>query len=396
MESRGIADRNIYNQYRSLLLHDIVPFWFKHGIDWEHGGVLTCISDDGSLISGDKFIWSQARSVWTFSALYNRIEKRPEFLAAAKNSIRFLFAHGRDEDGRWVYRTDRQGRVIEGATSIYSDCFAIYGFSEYCRAVQDEHVLSTARETFERVRCRIEEPDFQETSPYPLPLGWRNHGIPMIMTEVTNELLQTTADANLEMLIDDYVGRIMDHFVHPERKVLLEFLARDYKDLPPPAGTFVMPGHAIESMWFVMHVARRRGDRGLIRRAAKVVRWHLEFGWDPEYGGLLLSRDVEGHEPYLPYSDRKLWWPHVEALYATLLAHELTGEPWCLEWYKRVADWTWSHFPVAKHGEWYQRLTREGDPTTEVIALPVKDPFHLPRAAILVVQLMGTTQQIGG
>src|SRR5487761_1333577 len=104
MELRDVAGKDLYNQYRSLLLDDIVPFWFKHGIDWKHGGMLSCIADDGSLISGDKFIWSQARSVWTFSALYNRIEQRPEFLAAAENSIQFLLAHGRDEDGRWVYR----------------------------------------------------------------------------------------------------------------------------------------------------------------------------------------------------------------------------------------------------------------------------------------------------
>jgi N-acylglucosamine 2-epimerase len=74
-------------------------------------------------------------------------------------------------------------------------------------------------------------------------------------------------------------------------------------------------------------------------------------------------------------------------MYATLLAYELTGEPWCLEWFERVSDWAWSHFP-APDGEWYQKLTREGDPITEVIALPVKDPFHLPRAAILIMQLM--------
>ena len=36
------------------------------------------MSEDGQVLSGDKFIWSQARSVWTFSALYNRIEPRPE------------------------------------------------------------------------------------------------------------------------------------------------------------------------------------------------------------------------------------------------------------------------------------------------------------------------------
>lgn len=374
-------------QYRKLLLDDVVPFWFRNGIDWEHGGVLSCLRDDGTVASGEKFIWSQARSVWTFSALYNRIEKRPEFLRAAENSLRFLLRHGRDSQGRWVYRTDRTGNPIDGAISIYSDCFAVYGLSEYCRAALDEQARKVALETFARVRRRVEEPDFHETAPYPLPTGWRNHGIPMILIDVASELAQTTADSELDMMADEYAERVMNHFVRPDKKAVLEFLTRDYEELPPPAGSFVMPGHAIESMWFVMHVALRRGKQAMIRRAAEVMRWHLELGWDTEFGGIFLSRDIAGHEAYLPQSDKKLWWPHVGALYGTLLAHELTGEPWCLEWHDRVAAWAWSHFP-APAGEWYQRLTREGKPTTEVVALPVKDPFHLPRAAILIVQLL--------
>jgi N-acylglucosamine 2-epimerase len=388
MNPVNLDHAQIYAQYKSLLLDDVVPFWLNHGIDWKYGGVLSCIRDDGSVISGDKFLWSQARSVWTFAALYNRVEKRPEFLAAAENSIRFLLEHGRDKEGRWIYHADQQGHEIEGATSIYTDCFVAYGLSEYYRAVQDEKLLAIARETLERVCLRVEEPDFQETAPYPLPLGWRNHGIPMILTETINEFVLTTGDASMEVRLDDYVARIMNHFVRADKKVLLEFLTADYKELPSPAGTFVMPGHAIESMWFVLHVARRREDQSLIQRAADVIRWHLELGWDPEYGGIYLSRDIEGHPPYLPHSDKKLWWPHVEALYATLLAHDLTGESWCLEWYDRVAQWAWSHFPAPNGGDWMQRLAREGQPTNEVIALPVKDPFHLPRGAMLILQLM--------
>ncbi len=379
-------------QYRELLLDRFVSFWFSHGIDWEHGGILSCLHEDGTRASDDKFTWSQARSVWTFSALYNRIERSPEFLRAAENSVRFLLAHGRDPQGRWVYRMDRKGAVIEGPTSIYADCFVVYGFSEYYRATGDEHALAVALETFERVRHRIEEPDFHETAPYPLPDGQRNHGVPMILTEVTNELAQTTANSCLEALADEYAGRVMRHFLRPERKVVLEFLSRNYKELPPPAGTFVMPGHAIESMWFVMHLARRRGDMPTIRLATEVMRWHLERGWDQEFGGIFLALDIEGHEPYLPHSEKKVWWPHTEALYGTLLAHELTAEPWGLAWYEKVANWAWTHFPAPTTGEWRQRLTREGTPTDEIVALPVKDPFHLPRAAILILQLLERKQ----
>jgi N-acylglucosamine 2-epimerase len=46
-----------YQLYRELLLDDIVPFWIMHGIGWEHGGVLSCMADNGSILSGDKYIW---------------------------------------------------------------------------------------------------------------------------------------------------------------------------------------------------------------------------------------------------------------------------------------------------------------------------------------------------
>ncbi len=381
-------ERQIRDRFRRLLLEGVIPFWLKHGIDWECGGVLSCMTEDGSPVSGDKFMWSQARSVWTFAALYNRVEKRPEFLRVAENSVRFLLAHGRDAQGRWVFRTRRAGGVIEGATSVYTDCFVVYGFSEYFRAVPDARILSLARSTFERVRRRTEEQDFHETAPYALPPGWKSHGVPMIMTEVAGELAQTTGDAALAEVADMYAGRVMRYFVRPDRKLLLEFLTGQYEELPPPAGTFVMPGHAIESMWFVMHRARSRGNQGLIRRAAEVIRWHLEAGWDQKYGGIFLGIDAEGREPYLPHAEKKLWWPHTETLYALLLAHRLTGEPWCAEWYDEVEEWSLAHFPMLGVGEWRQRLTREGQPTDEVIALPVKDPFHLPRTAMLILQLL--------
>jgi N-acylglucosamine 2-epimerase len=385
--------QRLYRLYRELLLDDIVPFWIKYGIDWEHGGVLSCMADDGSILSGDKYIWSQARSVWTFSALYNRVEERPEFLKLAENSIRFLLAHGRDEQGAWLYHTTRDGSVIEGPISIYSDCFIVYGFSEYYRAVPDSNILSTALSTFDRVCQRVVAPDFKETAPYTLPPRRQIHAVPMILTELSNELLQTTGYTALESLIDQCVGQIMNRFLRPDRKLLLEFLSDNWQELPPTEGTAVIPGHVIESMWFVLHVARRRGDQELVYRASEVIRWHLEAGWDQTYGGIFLGIDAEGREPFIRNWEKKPWWPSTEALYALLLAYQLTGEQWCLEWYEKVHEWAFAHYPVSGVGEWRQRLTREGNPTSEVIGLPVKDPFHLPRAAILITQLLADPER---
>jgi len=375
--------------YQALLLDGIVPIWARQGVDAECGGVLSCMKEDGTRLSTDKFVWSQARWVWVCSALYNRIEQRPEFLQWARATIEFLLRHGRDEHGRWVYRTTREGQVLEGATSIYSDCFVVYGLSEYCRAVHAPELLNLAQRIFADIQRRIEAPDFKETAPYTLPPNRRNHGVPMILTEVAGELARTTADTEIQRAADRYADLVMNRFVRPERRCLLEFLDRNYGEVPPPEGTFVMPGHAIESMWFIMHRALVRGDQALARRAAEVMRWHLESGWDREFGGLFLGIDAEGQSPFMANSEVKLWWPHTESLYGLLLGHSLTGESWCQEWYERVHEWSFAHFPMPEIGEWRQRLDRQGKPMDAFVALPVKDPFHLPRAVILILQLLG-------
>ncbi len=365
--------RSLLSAWRELLADGIIPFWMK-ALDREYGGVFSCMAEDGTVLSTEKYTWSQARMAWTLAALYRRFEGRAEFIEHARKTLDFLLAQGRDERGRFVYRMSREGVALEGATSIYSDCFVAYAIEEYCKAVPDAGLARERELILERVCRRVEQPDFSETAPYALPAGRRVHGIPMILTEVTG--------------LDVYPRLVMDKFVRPERRVLLEYLGRDYAELPGAEGTFVNPGHAIESMWFVLHWAMRRGDQGTIARAAEVVRWHLEAGWDKEYGGIFLGLDAAGGEPFLQNSDKKVWWPHTEALYALLLCHKLTGEAWCMEWYWRVHEWSFAKFSMPGVGEWRQRLDRKGEPITELIALPVKDPFHLPRAALLIVELL--------
>ena len=83
-----------------------------------------------------------------------------------------------------------------------------------------------------------------------------------------------------------------------------------------------------------------------------------------------------------PSADSKLWWPHTEALYALLLAYEQSGAEWALEWFAQVHDYAFGHYPVPIYGEWTQKLDRQGKKFTQTVALPVKDPFHLPRSLI--------------
>ena len=74
-----------------------------------------------------------------------------------------------DERGRCVYHTTREGRIVDGATSIYYDCLVVYGLSEYCRAVPDANLLALAGKLLQASRSASKH----RISPKPRPINCR-------------------------------------------------------------------------------------------------------------------------------------------------------------------------------------------------------------------------------
>ena len=378
--------------YRDELLDDIVPWWMEHAVDREHGGIFNFIEDDGTVVSTDKYMWSQLRALYTWSALYNRVGQRPEWMEVAWSIYDFVFAHGRDLEGRWNYWVTATGEVVEGPNSIYSDGFAIMGLTEFARATGEQQAIDIALETCEAARQRLAEPGSYLTAPYVVPEGAKAHGVSMIFSSVFYELGSFLGDEEIMQAGYDHALQVMDDFRRPERMCLLEYVSLDGTELDTPEGRAVVPGHAIESMWFQMHIFEQRGETERIREAIECVRWHVGTAWDPEFGGLVLACDADWRgEPAWEHAMKKFWWVHSETLYALLLSYYHCREDWCLEWYDRVHRWTFEHFPIAEHGEWTMRLTREGERPTEVLSLvplPIKDPFHTPRAMMMCADVL--------
>jgi N-acylglucosamine 2-epimerase len=75
----------------------------------------------------------------------------------------------------------------------------------------------------------------------------------------------------------------------------------------------------------------------------------------------------------------KFWWPHCEAIVATLLAWRLTGERRYAAWHRMVHDWTFARFPDPEHGEWFGYLHRDGRVSVTLKGNMWKGPFHIPR-----------------
>ncbi|HVU16511.1 MAG TPA: AGE family epimerase/isomerase [Candidatus Didemnitutus sp.] len=373
-------------QYRGALFEDVIPFWERHSLDRVHGGYFTCLARDGSIYDRDKFIWLQARQVWTFAMLHNEVEARGEWLAVARHGADFLRQYGRDPGGNWYFSVAENGRPLIAPYNIFSDCFAAMAFGQFARASGSDEDRRLALDAYENVLRRERNPKGAFTKALPDTRPLISLAVPMILTNLTVELEWLLDPAHTQAIITRCLNEMFDCFLDESRHVLREYVAPDGAKRDCFEGRLVNPGHGIEGMWFAMDVAERRQDRALLERAVEVALRTVEFGWDERHGGIFYFLDAAGHPPQQLEWDQKLWWVHVEALVAMLKGYRLTGRPECLRWFQRLHEYTWSHYPDPEFGEWFGYLNRQGEVLLPLKGGKWKGCFHIPRSLRLCLR----------
>lgn len=379
-------DRNKYigywaDRYYEDLVRNIMPFWMKFGLDRENGGVYTCVARDGELIDTTKSVWFQGRFAYICSFAYNNIEHRQEWLDAAKSTIDFIEDHCFDTDRHMFFEVAADGTPLRKRRYVFSESFAAIAMAEYSKATGDRLYAHKAMQIFREMRHRLNTPGLLEPKYLPA-VKTIGHSITMILINVANVLKQVIDDPELDDQIDISLELITKNFAHPEFKALLETVGPNGEFIDSINGRLINPGHSIETSWFLMEVAERRGDKELLKFVLQVLDWSWDWGWDKEYGGIINFRDCKGY-PQQDYSqDMKFWWPQCETIIANLYAYKLTGDEKYLERHRIISDWTYAHFPDHEYGEWYGYLRRDGSVAQPAKGNLFKGPFHIPRMMI--------------
>ena len=360
------------------LLGNILPFWLEHGLDKVNGGIYTCLTRTGELMDSTKSVWFQGRFAFTCCFAYNHVEKRQEYLDAAKLTLDFIEQHCFDTDGRMYFEVAADGTPLRKRRYIFSESFAAIAMAEYSKATGDHTYAEKALALFKDMRRFLATPGLLPPK-YEPTVQTQGHSITMIMINVASCIRKVIADAELDRQIDESLHALKTCFIHPEFKALLETVGPNGEFVDTLNGRVINPGHCIETAWFLFDVATERGDKELTRLALTVLDWSWEWGWDKEYGGIINFRDCKNFPPQDYSQDMKFWWPQTEAIIANLYAFKLTGEEKYLKRHKQVSDWTYAHFPDAEYGEWYGYLHRDGSVAQTAKGNIFKGPFHIPR-----------------
>jgi N-acylglucosamine 2-epimerase len=413
--------------FATHLTEVVLPWWERNGID-DAPGVRTCFDNRGRFESADRLTWSQGRWAWLSSELALDAEAGRLDLAAgavqtwaerSRGTARFLARAAVLPDGRTRFRLDDAGRppaglsADESASSVFADLFAALGIAGALRApgsgetegdeteeggAEGAELREVAARILRSARSRMAT-GTARTEPYPVHQGFVDLASPMTRLHAASEASRAGVPGAREIsreAWDELVGP--DGLLEPGH--WWEFRPGIPSDDDTLLARHITPGHLLELLWMLVHAADQDDALSLPTWLPDLASIAIERGWDEEQGGIFRYTDRSGGTPrgrrfggdryeelVLATADTKLWWVQVEALYTARLLGERFGRADLLSWADRIADYTFSTFPDPDGAEWIQIRARDGSPLDAVVALPVKDPFHIIRSLILLNRL---------
>ena len=372
--------------FKSDLVNNILSFWLKDAIDYENGGIYTCLDKDGNIYGTDKSVWFQGRALWVFSKAYNCIEKNEEYLKAAKNIYKF-FPKCTDTDGRMFFTVTNDGRELQKRRYYFSETFAAIGCAELYKATGDKDVLESAEKYFTVAYECFK--GIRKNPPKINPQNQQTKALSPVMIMLATAQVMRSVDG----LYDKYnniAKECLDEILHGgylTEKALLESVSVDGKFIDSPNGRIVNPGHSLEAAWFILAEGIVTKNNEAIEAAKKIIEITLPLGIDKKHGGLIAFTDLEGKPPVQLEWDMKLWWPQCETMIALRLAYTVFKDEKYLKLYEEFKEYCKNYFVDNESGEWYGYLHYDNTASTTLKGNIFKGPFHIPRLYIIMAMM---------
>lgn len=396
IDSPGVTDMKlpeIRERYRKALLDRFVPNMDKYVVDHELGGFMCALNiATRKLESTDKRAWYEGRGIWTYSFLYNNIEKKPEYLTIAKKSIDFITKLLPEDDKFFPGSFTREGVPrSKGEGDIYGNLFVAEGLAEYAKATGEKRYFDLARKILMKAVARYDRPDFsyayraEKREP-----GARILGHWMILISLCTQLLKQQPDAEIQALADRCVDVVMNHHINPKFLLVNEAISHDYKILDDKiASQYADIGHGCETFAFIMAYAVFRRNAALFHAAAGQFKKHVTVAADPVYGGYFrVLENTDSNTYILP----KVRWLQEEILIGCLLLIEHTGDPWAVKCYMETDAYITEKFTHPEYAFIVDNGNRQMDKPSEVRA----EHYHHPRQLMVCMLAMDRILKRGG
>lgn len=377
--------------YKEYLTQNILPFWMDNSMDYENGGIFTCIDKDGKVYDNDKNVWFQGRALWTYAMAYNIIDKNPEYLKICENLYRFL-EKCTGSDGRMPFIVKADGATSIKRNYYYSESFAAIGCAQYFKATGKKEVWESAERYFDICYNLYKNP---KTRTPELTQEFEPHkvfGVSMIMLSTAQFM------RNVGINTEKYDAAAMDAisemknggYINDEFKTIIDYVDLDGNFRNSPQGRTLCPGHAFEAAWFILLEGELKNDDEIRLLGKKILDYAMPDGFENKTSIIPTCRDIYG-EPLMILEENILrWWPQNEAIIAYALAYNIFKEEKYKKLYEQIRDFAFEHFSDKDGGEWFGYINYDGTIFAPLKGDKMKGPFHLPRMLMALISLEET------
>ncbi len=388
----------LLKKIKEELLYEVIPFWEKRVVDETYPGYLNYFDRRGNLLDTKKPGWFVGRTMYTFAAFYNTIWQNEKWLDIARAGRVYLDTGFYAGKGRFHQMMSREGKVLNGPVSIFTDHFAVKGFYEYVKACGIEKAFKDrelAGKLSDRLFQNVEDPKVLAMEG--IRPGYQKHAVNFMTLLVALESRDLFGD-KYEKILKRCVEKSLYEYASDAYEAPFEYIGTDGKPKPEGEGRLIDPGHTMEAMWFSMKAGIKCGNTEYGKRAMRVLDWVIQRCYDEEYGGFYQHVDLDGmlEERFLVNSyagipaawNDKIWWVQAEGLYAlgmSALFHENEKH---FRYFMKMYDYVQNNFRDKEYGEWYSILKRDGRMVSDYKGFELKGPYHVPRCLMQLVTLL--------
>jgi mannobiose 2-epimerase len=390
--------QEIIRKYQSEVskeLENILNYWQKYTVDYEHGGFYGQINDkDEVLDKAEKGSVLNARILWTFSAAYHQNQK-PEYLEMATRAYEYLREYFADKtNGGLFWSVDYLGNPLNTRKQIYGQAFTIYGLSEYFRITQNQEALNWAIDLFNL----IEKHSFDETyGGYleALAEDWqpiedlklsekdanekKSMNTHLHVIEAYSNLFSVWKDAVLEEKIKGIIEVFLKYIVNAQTGHQNLFFDVDWT----VKSEIISYGHDIEASWLLHEAAETLNDEAILSKTQQLaikLTDSVQSGLS-EDGGMAYESEGDHHDT------DKHWWVQAEAMVGYLNTYQLSKNDKYL--FQSLKSWEFiKNNLISRTGEWYWATQGEGNspmPNQDKAGF-WKCPYHNARACLEVIK----------
>jgi len=404
-------NKKIYEEIKSELIEDILPYWMQHAKDPSTGGFFGAISNANVPNQKEwRGVVMVSRFLWTYSAAA-RLFGEKSYLEMADYAQAYLIKNFYDSyHGGMYWAVTWDGKPLVERKQIYGNAFSIYALSEYAAAIMElrgdsnaaENVMNQAISIFTLLEKYALDPEFggyyealnrdwtptEETKLSPKDIDcsksmntnlhimeayttlYRN--LPVVFPDKKSE--RKEVGKSLANLIQVHVNKILAKSYH-----LVLYFDRDWTPTGPKEISY---GHDIEASWLLWEAACELKNLELKKTvktvAIRIAQSSLLDGFDPSTGGFENTMDENGNK-----DTTRIWWNQAEAINGFYNAWEMTWDASFEEAVEKIWEWVKKYQKNNEYGEWYWAVSDKGKPAKrEVKGGNWKTSYHNARCCM--------------